>query len=532
MAKNNKFNEKLTMRFSVNQLEATIVGLLNNSHHRRFANNILRLFDMFIEESYKNDFEKEIRVILVKKIAKIISENDIVGKDSILTFLDVSGKYENEAKDIIDRLFEIKMEESELTQLDKMISQQLKFGLIGNESTELMDMLTNLQTDNYEDFEEFMGSLHTKMDGISKELRVARESIEDSKMDISLGNDSFINVLDKIIKGDRNPSMKIKSGIRSINEVFNGGYEKGRVYLALGLAKGWKSGFLLNQAINAIKYNKLQTKNPKLKPVVVYLTMENTVDETIRRIWSHCFGNDSEMSAYEPAVAARMLEEQRIFTPNRPDLPELVIWYRSTKSINTADMNGMLDNLEKDGKECVFLVQDYIKRIRSTVNHKELRFELSIVSDEFASLSREREIPILTAMQLNRDAFREFEASNTMEGQISAVEKMGASNVGESIDLIQNVDYAFILGKTQASHMNERDEIEYTDRFLVFKLIASRGKSSKITSFKHRFKDANDMALIEDLNMPNSISVLTYDDLAKDRVTTNGQKTRGPRKIG
>jgi len=48
-----------------------------------------------------------------------------------------------------------------------------------------------------------------------------------------------------------------------------------------------------------------------------------------------------------------------------------------------------------------FLAQDYVKRIRSTVNHKELRFELSIISDEFASIAKEREIPILTAMQLN-----------------------------------------------------------------------------------------------------------------------------------
>jgi replicative DNA helicase len=161
-------------------------------------------------------------------------------------------------------------------------------------------------------------------------------------------------------------------------------------------------GFLLNSALWAIKYNKFVSKNPKLKPVVVYLTMENSIDETIKRIWSHAFGNNSEMSQYEPAQAARMLEEQRIFTPNKPDLPELVIWHRSTKSINTADMNSMLDDLEKDGKECVFLVQDYVKRIRSTVNHKELRFELSIVSDEFSSIAKEREIPILTAMQMNR----------------------------------------------------------------------------------------------------------------------------------
>ena len=183
--------------------------------------------------------------------------------------------------------------------------------------------------------------------------------------------------------------------------------------------------FYLNSALWALKYNDFKTKNPNLKPVVVYLTMENTIDETIKRIWSHCFGNDSEISAYEPAVAARMLEEQKIFTPNKPDLPELVIMHRSTKSINTADMSTLMDDLEKEGKECVFLVQDYIKRIRSTVNHKELRFELSIISDEFKTIAKDREIPILTAMQLNREAFREFEASTTMEGQVSAVEKNG-----------------------------------------------------------------------------------------------------------
>jgi hypothetical protein len=525
------FKEKITMRFNVSQLERTIVALLNNGYNKKFAANVIRLFNMFIEDSYKNDFEKEIRVYLVKKIAMVITEHDITNKDSILSFIDVSGKYEDQATEILNNTFEFTIDDSELQMLDKMISQQLRFSIIGQDSVSLMDMLTNMQTENYEDFETFMSGFHESVDGLNRNLRSARESIEDSKSDISLGSDSFVNLLGNIIKADRNPSAKIKTGIRAINEIFNGGYEKGRVYLALGLAKGWKSGFLLNSALWAIKYNKFQTKNPKLKPVVVYLTMENSIDETIKRIWSHAFGNDSEMSAYEPAVAARMLEEQRIFTPNKPELPELVIWHRSTKSINTADMNSMLDDLEKDGKECVFLVQDYIKRIRSTVNHKELRFELSIVSDEFSSIAKEREIPILSAMQMNREAFRAYEASTTMEGQISAVEKMGASNVGESIDLIQNVDYAFILGRTQNTKLNEYDEIEYSDRYLIFKLIAARGKAPKVTSFKHRFKDSNDMALIEDLNMPNSISVLTMEDVAKDRIATNGQKTKGPRKI-
>ena len=326
---------------------------------------------------------------------------DITNKDAILTFLDLTGKYEDEAVQVLNTLFEFTIDDSEMVALDKLISQQLKFSVLGEDSTMLSDMIANLQAENYEDFDAFIDEFEGALSGVTKKLKTARESMEDSKQDVSLGTDAFVNVLADMIKEDLNPATNIKAGLRAINDVFNGGYEKGRVYLALGLAGGWKSGFLLNNALWAIKYNKFKTKNPKLKPVVVYLTMENSRNETINRIWAHAFGNDSKMSSYDAPTAARMLEEQKIFTPNKPNAPELVIWHRSTKSINTADMNDMLDDLEKEGKECVFLVQDYIKRIRSTVNHKEIRFELSIVSDEFASIAKEREIPVLTAMQLN-----------------------------------------------------------------------------------------------------------------------------------
>jgi hypothetical protein len=238
---NQRFREKVTMRFNISQLDRVIVTLLNNGHNKKFAGNITRLFSMFTEESYKNDFEKEIRVILISKISSVVIEKDINTKDSILTFLDISGKYENELTELLNNLFNIEIEEAEITALDKLISQQLRYSIIGEEAVELNDMLTNLQTDNYDDFEDFIDGFHESLDGLNKKLRSARESIEDSKQDISLGSDSFVNVLDRIIKQDRSPSAKVKTGIKFINEAFNGGYEKGRVYLALGLAKGWKS---------------------------------------------------------------------------------------------------------------------------------------------------------------------------------------------------------------------------------------------------------------------------------------------------
>jgi hypothetical protein len=236
VAKN--FKEKITMRFNVSQLDRTIVALLNNGYNKKFAANVLRLFNLFMEESYKNDYEKELRVFLVKKIALVTTERDIQNKDAILTFLDISGRMETEATEILNNLFQFEIDVKELEMLDKMISQQLKYSIIGNDATTLSDLISNFQTDNYEDFEKFMESFHTVVDGMGKSLRSARESIDDAKSDLSLGSDTFINVLNKIIQQDRNPGAKIKSGIRAINEAFNGGFEKGRVYLALGLAKG------------------------------------------------------------------------------------------------------------------------------------------------------------------------------------------------------------------------------------------------------------------------------------------------------
>jgi hypothetical protein len=236
MARN--FKEKITMRFNVSQLDRTIVALLNNGYNKRFAANVLRLFNLFIEDSFKNDYEKELRVFLVKKIALVITERDIQNKDAILTFLDISGRMETEATEILNTLFQFEIDPKELEMLDKMISQQLRYSIIGNDSTTLSDLIANFQTDNYEDFEKFMENFHGAVDMLGKNLRSARESIEDAKSDLSLGSDSFVTVLNKIIQQDRNPGAKIKSGIRAINEAFNGGFEKGRVYLALGLAKG------------------------------------------------------------------------------------------------------------------------------------------------------------------------------------------------------------------------------------------------------------------------------------------------------
>lgn len=90
--------------------------------------------------------------------------------------------------------------------------------------------------------------------------------------------------------------------------------------------------------------------------------------------------------------------------------------------------------------------------------------------------------------------------------------------------------FAFIVNRMQKRVVNDDGEIQYADRFLFVKLIACRTKQPQIISFKHRFKDDNDMALIDDIHLPRAISTSTESEFIKERTAT-GQKPSGSRRI-
>lgn len=173
-----------------------------------------------------------------------------------------------------------------------------------------------------------------------------------------------------------------------------------RVYCACGVAKGGKSGFLLSSAIWAKQYNSFKTKDPTKTPVILYLSMENSNKETAKRIWNYCFGDNSELKNFNKTEAASMLQKAGIFTPDKPTLPALKIEYRSNRSVNAMDIAAILDDLEKNNQECVFLIVDYLARMKAIEPNKEQRLELSNIANDLKVLANDYDIPILTAHQL------------------------------------------------------------------------------------------------------------------------------------
>lgn len=331
----------------------------------------------------------------------------------------------------------------------------------------------------------------------------------------STDEDNVDTILDKTIKEYQNPNNRISTGIKCFNDLLGGGFENGRFYLACGLPKAFKSGTLLNFIIWGMKYNKYELENG-LKPTIFYLTQENSTKETINRIYVNLTGKS--IANYTLKEAKKILQDE-VF--NKYGIC-LEIKYRPNKSINTLDFDNFISDIETEGKKVVLAVQDYTKRIRSSNPDKELRLELANVADDFCSIAKRRNIPIISAAQLNREAMRE--AEKLMNKKSTDIAKMlSTSHIGESAGLIENADCSFVI---------YREKIEETgEQYLGVKLLVSREEEPKITYFAQRFE--NGMKLEEDIDLDKSLSLTSISKAVTDNFSPNkarkklSKKTRG-----
>ena len=204
-------------------------------------------------------------------------ERKVANKNELFAALNTDGKYSDEIEEMNSRLKNAYLSPSELANVDKAIADQLRYGIVIKKAKSLSMILNDIDTENYNELQDEIVKLEGSVNDLQTSFRNVRESLEEAKYDMDLSSDTTMGVLQEIIDEEKDPTAKIKTGIQHINAMLGGGFEKGRLYMGLGVAKGFKSGFLLNCAIYAKKYNRYRTKDPSKRPVIVYLTMENTM---------------------------------------------------------------------------------------------------------------------------------------------------------------------------------------------------------------------------------------------------------------
>jgi hypothetical protein len=284
----------------------------------------------------------------------------------------------------------------------------------------------------------------------------------------------------------------------------------------MGLPAGFKSGILLKTATDIKKYNKgMPTKHAGKRKTVLIITMENSVEETVERLFNMTVTTE-DIRNYTPKQVIKMLKETGELVLKDDEDIDIVIKYYPNRSIDTNDLYTIVEEIEDDNKEVIALILDYIKRIRSANPNKELRLELGNIVDEMTVIAKTRNIPVISASQLNREGIKVIETA-VESGQADIAKKLGGSNVGESWAMIENADWVCIIN---------REYKATTDMwYLTFKQIKTRAKNPTLTYFAHPFEKGNGMKLTEDVGLKEPLSIKAIsDELAtSDNIASKGR---------
>lgn len=422
--------DKISIKFDIETLDMIIAFLFTDSRliNRGSLINIKNLFDIIDDRAYKSDSALMSRVEYIRKALHGRLEINIENVTVLFNYC-----RDNKIEDISiieDAIKTLKLNSSEIKYINTMVADRLRYAFIYKYKDNLLDIIERVEMGDFNSLKDINNEFKTTIGSFANDIRKV-ESRELTELTFDLTSDNFYEVVKYVVDKLSVPSNKLNLGIQALNDMMNGGPENGRVYLFLGLAGGFKSGVLLSIANWIKRYNKnYQTKDPNKRPAVLFITQENTLEETVERLFNMTVCAD-DIRGFKPEDVIHKLRTEGGFTLTDESNVDIIIQYYPNKSINTGSLYSIIGDLEDNGVEVIALIHDYVKRIRPVEQTSEIRFALGAVIDEFKVLAQQKDIPVITASQLNKDAAKTVDSA--VEGNKSDIIRLlGRSNVGES----------------------------------------------------------------------------------------------------
>lgn len=484
-----KTKKRLPINFDLSTLDLMCNYILteNRNVKRGAYINLRNLIEMLDMEKYINDHEKYKRVLFIKKGLEGRLIKGLTNPIALLKYIN-GGILDN---DIIDPNNFVGMSNNEIDWINETVSQSLSSAFIYEDIDRALDIFTRFKTADYtsisaatEEVKEFITELNTKF----------RKAKVESASDVmfSLKQENFSSVIAETYKELNSPHRRLVTGMQGFNQLIGGGFENTRAYLLLGMTGIGKSLTLLNIAYQIKKYNKnFKPKDPTKTPVVVYLTMENTITETVQRLFNIAVSNEDMTNFSSPEEIERLLRtEGELYLTDESPI-DIIIKFKPNRSVDTSYLYTLTEDLEDEGYEVICMIQDHVKRIRATTGQTDLRLELGDVINEMKTFAVLKDIPIITNSHLNREGARVID-SNQTRTKADLTRMLGKSNVGESLLMLDNIDGGYILN------------IEYDaegNKYMVFKDIKHRFRIQR-DYICQPFVHGNDIKLVEDFYSP------------------------------
>ena len=337
--------------------------------------NLRNMMNSIDPSTYENDTEKMKRVRFIYRALEARLENNIEDTDLILTYINGGLSFKIDFLDYDH----IVLNKNEIEYVNKMVTETLTYQFLYQKCDNILDAFSRFKTTDFNNRANLIPELEQLTDELKNGFRIAKTTNSIVDMEFSLEDGLFENTIRDAYNIITNPSRRLITGMQGLNEMLGGGFESGRFYILMGTSGVGKSLTLLNLMYQIKTYNThYRTKDPTKRPCIVLLTMENTVIETITRLWSLTTEDNLGMESFTVDEVIHKLRNEGHLMLNESSPINIVIKYKPNKSVNTSYLYSMCDEMEDRGFEVICVIQDHLKRIRSIDNNPDLRLELGV----------------------------------------------------------------------------------------------------------------------------------------------------------
>lgn len=524
--KRGRKNFKIPFEFNIETLDVFChyVCTTNNLHISRAAlQNIRNMLEVADLKRYMNNDSYNARFQFIAKCLEARLDNGLEKKSLIVDYANRHTVYkEITEKEIIPNVHDGNVSSYIIKYVNMMVYENLIHGYSYYYTDKVLRLLEEKDSGKFSRIYEFAEEFKSLMAEIQNDIRVA-DRHNKSTLTFDLSDDNFKTAIHDIVKKLKAPTNKWKTGSKYLNRMLNGGFESARTYLFLAITGGGKSIILLTVSLWIREFNHANTKDPTKKATVVYISQENSYEETVERVWNILVTPD-DIRNYTATEVEELLRSKGGLNLETDNSINFCIKYYNDKEIGVADIYTIVEQLEEENKEVIAIVHDYIQRLKPSEKYSELRHELAANANELSVLSKTLNIPVISAAQLNRSASQTIENA-IITNKKDCVRLLGKHNTGESWGMIQNVDAAIIVGK----EIDDSDP-QNIKEYMAFNKVKFRGKPApdEILYFVHPFEEGNGISLVSDVNSKETKSRFSILEFAKPKFTSNGTMKHVP----
>ena len=518
--------QKLPIKIDITTLDMTIQFLYKDGalKTRKALTNIDKLFKSLDKDIYtEKEVELTNRIWIIERTLEGYLREGLVQEEVVKNYCKLDSECDDYKASILDQITsqkkQINYEESKY--LLRQIDERLAFGYTVTLKHIVQELFALIDESDPRSYKSLQDDLYQIANSIINIKR--RTNSLGADQTFSLQDEVFETVLFDSMEKLNNRNRIFITGIKHLNTFLAPGYMSKRLYTYLAFPAGGKSQILLKAAWDIKKYNSgIECKNPDHRPAVLMITMENSIEETIERIFN-MVSSDDDIRNYSPKQVKKMLKKDGLTLTDKNNI-DIIIKYYPNRSIDTNDLYGIIQDLEDEGVEVIALILDYVKRIRPAEKALTEKEELKNITNELKDLATYWDIPVITAQQLNRTASAIVDAA--IQAKKSDVTKLvGRDGVAGAWEIIENSDVVIII--------NREKKLGTDEVYMTFKLLKRRYRSAdndeklrELEYFNHPYAKGSSIRLVDDIEMGESISLtsLSSEFVALENNTKRGKK--------